>query len=140
MGSEMCIRDSNELACQQCHRFAGRGGGAGPKLTGIGKTKSSREILEAIVKPSASITKGFETTVLVLDDGTTLQGRIEAETSDTLTMRTNESFGEPIVVSKDSVDERVTSDKSTMPSGLLNSLERNQILDLLAWLLHGEDK
>jgi hypothetical protein len=38
-------------------------------------------------------------------------------------------------ISKKSIDDRVTSPLSIMPSGLLNTLDKEQILDLLAYLL-----
>ena len=129
-----------ELRCHECHRFAGQGGGAGPKLSDIAKTRSLTEILQSIVDPSAQITKGFENTVVVLKDGTSLQGRVEAETPDSLTLQTGESFGPPTVIRKSDVETQLPSRTSLMPSGLLNTLRREEILDLLAYLTFGAEK
>ena len=127
-----------ELACDQCHRFANSGGGSGPKLSGIASRQNARQLLTSIIEPSATITRGFETNVLVLDDGRTVTGRIERETEQSLFVQSTESFGKRIEVAKERIEERLPSKSSIMPSGLLNTLEREQILDLLAWLIRGE--
>ena len=129
-----------ELACDQCHRFANAGGGAGPKLSGIASRQNARELLASIVDPSATITRGFETTVLLLDDGRTVTGRIESETEQQFFVQSTESFGKRIEIAKSRVEERLPSKSSLMPSGLLNTLTREQILDLLAWILRGESE
>ena len=46
---------------------------------------------------------------------------------------------EPKVISLDSIEERVDSPISLMPRGLLNTLTKEEILDLLAYVLSGGD-
>ena len=46
---------------------------------------------------------------------------------------------EPKVISLDSIEERVVSPISLMPQGLLNTLTKQEILDLVAYVLAGGD-
>lgn len=124
-----------KLGCQQCHRVANQGGGAGPDLTGIAKRLKPAELLESILLPSKKVAPEYASTILVTEDGRIVQGRIERETDTEIVLRTADSFAEPITVAKSEVEERQLTKQSIMPSGLLNSLEQEEILDLLAYLL-----
>jgi putative heme-binding domain-containing protein len=76
---------------------------------------------------------------VLLHNGKTLQGRVAAETPETLTIQTNESFGEPKTILKSEIEDQFPGKTSLMPAGLLNTLQREQILDLLSYLVQGED-
>jgi hypothetical protein len=45
-----------------------------------------------------------------------------------------------VVVKKGDIEERSASDVSIMPKGVLNKLTREEILDLLAWVVAGGDR
>jgi len=47
---------------------------------------------------------------------------------------------EPVVLAKDRIEERLKSLNSLMPSGLLDRLTEEEILDLLAYLVARGDK
>ena len=47
---------------------------------------------------------------------------------------------EPTVLQKMEIDERIKSQVSIMPQGLLNKLTREEILDLMAYLMARGDK
>ena len=49
-----------KVACSSCHTIGAEGGHVGPDLTGIGATRSGRDLLEAIVFPNASFVPGHE--------------------------------------------------------------------------------
>jgi uncharacterized repeat protein (TIGR03806 family) len=122
------------LGCIQCHRFAEAGGGAGPDLSGIGQKRSARELLESMLEPSKHIAPEFAATVIVRSDGQSLQGRVGQEDDLRLVLHTADALAEPVAVLKADIDERYLSSTSTMPDGLLNTLEKSEILDLLAYL------
>jgi putative heme-binding domain-containing protein len=128
-----------ELGCLQCHRFASGGGGAGPDLTGIAQKRSPRELLVSILEPSKQIAPEFAATTVVTSAGKTLEGRITQEDDQKLVLHTADALAEPVTVLKDEIDQRHLSNKSTMPDGLLNTLQKFEILDLLAYILADAD-
>jgi uncharacterized repeat protein (TIGR03806 family) len=124
-----------EVGCIQCHRFAESGGGAGPDLSGIGQKRSPRDVLESIVEPSKHIVPEFAATVVVTSDGQSFQGRVGQEDNQKLVLHTADALADPVTVLKGEIDVRNLSTTSTMPTGLLNTLEKSEILDLLAYLV-----
>jgi putative heme-binding domain-containing protein len=132
---ETGVRLFKELGCVQCHRFADAGGGAGPDLSGVVQKRTPRELLESILEPSKHIAPEFAATVVVTSDGQSLQGRIGQEDDQKLILHTADALAEPVTVLKGDIDERYLSTTSTMPDGLLDTLEKPQILDLLAYLI-----
>jgi uncharacterized repeat protein (TIGR03806 family) len=127
-----------ELGCVQCHRFAGAGGGAGPDLSGVAKKHTPRELLESIVEPSKQIAPEFAATIVVTSKGKTIEGRIAKENDRELVLHTG-ALGTPITIAKNEIEDRKLSTTSTMPTRLLDTLEKSEILDLLAYLLSGGD-
>jgi cytochrome c oxidase cbb3-type subunit 3 len=45
--------------CGGCHMIAGKGGGFGPELTGIGARRNSAWLRRAVLQPAASMPEGF---------------------------------------------------------------------------------
>jgi putative heme-binding domain-containing protein len=124
-----------ELGCAQCHRFADSSGGAGPDLSGVAQKRTPRELLESILEPSKHIAPEFAATVVVTSDGQSIQGRISSEDDETLVLHTADALADPLTVLKADIDERYPSTTSTMPDGLLDTLQKSEILDLLAYLI-----
>ena len=121
--------------CGQCHRMGDGPGGIGPSLIGIAARKKPAEILESILAPSAKIDDKYADTILTTVDGRAFQGRIESETDDAIVLRSTGTFSEPIVIAKQDIEERMLSKVSSMPSGTVNHLERDELLDLLTYVL-----
>ena len=76
--------------------------------------------------------------VIALEDGTTQTGVVAEENDETLTLLSG-SPPKQVSIPKSSIDDQVASNVSIMPTALLNTLDREQILDLLAYLLSGGD-
>jgi hypothetical protein len=70
--------------------------------------------------------------------GRVVQGRIQAETDDAIVLRGQESFAEAKKILKANIEDRVLSKVSMMPQGTINHLVRDEILDLLAYVLSGK--
>ena len=69
-------------------------------------------------------------------EGRVLEGRIERSTDDRIILRrTADPFAPPVEIATDDIAQQRLSPQSIMPAGLLNSLDEQQILDLLAYLL-----
>jgi hypothetical protein len=79
--------------------------------------------------------------VIALNSGKVITGLITEETGDQLKLIDNPSAPDKItVVLKTDIEERTPSDVSIMPKGVLNKLTREEIFDLLAYVLGGGDK
>lgn len=126
------------IGCVQCHRIGDLGGGVGPNLTDIGKRTPIDEIVESIVAPSAKIPSAYADVVVATLDGEIFTGRIDAESDTHVSLRSSNSFSVPQNILKSDIDDLSVSKLSPMPSGTLNQLEIDEILDLLAFLMAPE--
>ncbi len=116
--------------CINCHRVGTSGGEVGPNLSDIGKRAKLDYILESVVDPNANIVKGFQTEVVITDDGRTLTGVIVSEDPYELVIAdSNQTHKVP----KEQIEQRQTSPNSTMPS-VANLLTVDQVGDLIAYL------
>jgi putative membrane-bound dehydrogenase-like protein len=64
-------------ACYACHKIADQGTEFGPTLTEFAKQQTPETIIEAIAKPSATISHGYEGSTVVTKDGTSITGIIQ---------------------------------------------------------------
>jgi quinoprotein glucose dehydrogenase len=123
--------ERTEVGCVRCHTVAGTGGKVGPELSKIGSQKPREYILESIVDPNKVIAKGFETAVVVLDDGRSVAGIVKSEDAKQLVLMTPE--GKTVTVEKSSVDQRA-SGKSAMPQDVAKPLTKFDLRDLVEFL------
>lgn len=125
------FRDT-KAACTACHTMGYLGGRAGPDLSRIGRIRSERDLLEAILFPSASFVRSFEPVGIVTVDGKVYHGVILDETSRELTLQLDPQKTARIPV--DEIEERVPGKVSIMPAGLDNQLTPRQLADLVTFL------
>jgi quinoprotein glucose dehydrogenase len=120
-----------EVNCVRCHRIGPDGGEVGPELTKIGEEKARDYLLQAIVDPNAAIAKGFESVMLVLDDGRVLSGVLRDESETQVRLITAE--GDLKTIAKDSIEQRAVG-KSAMPEDLTKKLSKSELRDLVEFL------
>jgi putative heme-binding domain-containing protein len=117
--------------CSACHAIGHEGGTFGPDLTSIGSIRSGRDILEAIVFPSASFVPGYEPMrVETKDDVVT--GNIVREDASAVVMKLNALLEQRIP--RSDIKSVKPGAISVMPEGLDAVLTREELLDLLAFL------
>lgn len=126
--------------CIACHRFGNEGGSVGPELTAVASRFSRHDILESIILPSKVISEQYANTVVRFKEGGGIIGRIVEETPDKLVVQPSMLSPEKVTVNKSDVASREVSKLSPMPEGLVNSLTKNDILDLLAYVESGGKK
>ncbi len=121
----------NQAACVTCHAIAGEGSTFGPDLTNIGEIRSAHDILEAIIYPSASFAREYETAVLETDRGP-ITGIIKESCATAYVVE----VGPGIVrhFSRNEVKKVTISDQSLMPAGWEDQLSRQELSDLMAFL------
>jgi hypothetical protein len=125
-------------ACIICHRFGGDGGGVGPDISGAGSRYTVKDLLENIIEPSKVISDQYDSQQLDLTDGTTLVGRVVGEENGDLLLMSNPFMpDEKTRVKAGTVKSRKTYPISMMPPGLINSLNPDELKNLLAYILSG---
>jgi putative heme-binding domain-containing protein len=124
--------------CARCHRFNGEGGSIGPDLTGAGNRYTMRDLAENIIDPSKVISDQYGTEEVILKDGTTVVGRPIVEENGKLFLMTVPLAPDDLTaVNSDAVKERKPFNVSMMPPGLINTLNKDELLDLIAFLVSG---
>jgi putative heme-binding domain-containing protein len=121
-----------KAACSACHRIGSEGGKIGPDLSKIGERRSERDLLEAIVFPSASIARGFESHAILTSDGLSLTGLIVRETPESVFLRTSDQ--REVRLKRSDLEAARPSALSIMPAGLENAISRQELADLIAYL------
>lgn len=123
--------------CLRCHQFGDRGSQVGPDLTAVGKRFDGRTLLESIIEPSRVIDPKYHNALYQLEDGRVISGRTISVSKEQIGIETDPLTGTVVVVPRADILESKSSDISPMPQGLLNTLTREEILDLIAYLRSG---
>lgn len=124
--------------CNRCHSMKGEGSNVGPDLTQLATRFSARDILEAIIEPNVAISDQYAATQFQLKNGETVVGKIINE--DNLHYFVSQNPFTPdlsIKVLKKDVTSKKYSPVSMMLPGLINSLNEEELKDLMAFLLAG---
>jgi len=128
-------------ACYTCHRFGNAGGMTGPDLTGAGGRYSPHDLLDQIINPSNVINEQFAPIVVTKNDGTIMSGVVVNLSGDGVTLNTDLTDpNQRVNVDRKEVKSIELSKVSPMPPMLLAMLKKDEILDLLAYVLSGGNK
>lgn len=117
--------------CGNCHKLYGEGGQIGPELTGAQRS-NLRYWLENILAPSTVLAENYRTTAIRTLDGRVITGVVVAQTPMELTIQTAQ---EKLVLAVADIEERVPSELSLMPEGLLEDLDDEKKANLLKYLM-----
>ncbi|MBT4903254.1 MAG: c-type cytochrome, partial [Verrucomicrobia bacterium] len=128
-------RAYDKAGCVQCHRFEGEGGSVGPDLTGLAKRMKPREVLESIIEPSRTLTEAYAMVQFTMSDGMVHLGQVREETDTVVRLRSLSATSAPVTLAKALIESRKKLNISNMPPGMVNTLTKKQILDLVAYLL-----
>lgn len=128
-------------ACFACHRFDNQGGSVGPDLTSLSGRFSRRDVLESVMEPSKQISDQYGSVQIVTTEGKVISGRIINLAGDSFRVQTDMMKpGDLTGVDRRQIEEMVESKTSMMPKGLLNTLQKDEVLDLMAYLLSRGDR
>ena len=126
------VFNSTKAACVTCHKVAYVGGAVGPDLTKIGSIRSERELLEAVMFPSASFVRSYEPYKVETKDGKSFNGILKKDAPDEVVLAVNAT--EEVRISRPDVDELKPGTASVMPAGLDQQLTPQELADLVAFL------
>ncbi|MEW4487980.1 heme-binding protein [Thalassoglobus sp. JC818] len=126
--------------CFACHRFKDEGGMTGPDLTSAGRRYSARDLLDQVIHPSKVINDQFSAITVATEDGMIHTGVVVNLSGDTMTLNTD--FADPnkrVRINRNQIEDLIVSKTSPMPTGLLNRMTKDEVLDLVAYLLSSGD-
>lgn len=126
------VFNSEKAACASCHTIGYLGGRTGPDLTRVGEVRSERDLLEAVVFPSASFARGYEPVVVRLTTGETHSGALRSDLPHEIVVATVEH--DEVRIPRERIAEMQGGQVSLMPPGYDEHLTRQELADLLAFL------
>ena len=127
--------------CIVCHRFGEDGGATGPDLTQAGGRFQIKDMVEAIIDPSKVVSDQYKSSIVQTADGKVITGRIISDNDQHIIIVTDpEDATKFVTIQKDMIEEIFPGTESLMPKGLLNQLNEEEVLDLLAYTLSKGNK
>ncbi|MBI3853522.1 MAG: c-type cytochrome [Verrucomicrobia bacterium] len=126
------VFNSTKTACLTCHEIGYVGGHVGPSLGNIGKIRTERDLLEAVIYPSASFVRSFEPVVVVNKAGDSFSGVLRKDGADEVVLATGPDT-EARIARADIADIRPGT-ISVMPQGLDAQLSKQEVADLITFL------
>jgi putative membrane-bound dehydrogenase-like protein len=120
------------VACSTCHTVRGDGGRVGPDLTRIGAVRTPRDLLEAILFPSASFARGYEPVAVATVDGQVYTGVVSRETGDSLHLVAPDRS--ELSIPRAKIEAIEPGRTSVMPQGLDANLSNAELADLIAFV------
>lgn len=127
------------IGCASCHRFNGMGGDIGPDLNAVGNRFSVNKIIEDIIRPSETISDLYSSYVVKLKSGRSLEGLVVKEEGFTKVYGRNPGKAPDIIPSSEIVSIEPVG-ISQMPEGLINSLNEEELRNLIAYLQSGGNR
>ena len=118
-------------ACFTCHAVGLEGAHFGPDLSNIGEIRSSHDILEAIVYPSVSFAREYDTYQVKTKTKNYL-GIIKEQFPDLIILAVGP--GAEVRIPKSEIISSEQHAVSMMPPGLEKSLNQDELSDLMAYL------
>jgi putative heme-binding domain-containing protein len=123
-------------ACISCHKMEGLGQEFGPDLTKLDPKYTKLDLLRHILEPSLKIDEKYQTYIFETKAGKTITGMIVADAPQAITIIENPlAKTPPKEIKKADIESKTKSPVSLMPKGMLDKMTRDEIVDLLAYIL-----
>jgi len=128
----------NAVTCGRCHTMGNEGGNVGPELTNLGTRFSKKDMLEAIILPSKSVSDQYAASQFELKNGTSIVGRLTNQDQNAFYISQNPYDPDQVEkILKKNVRSVKYSNVSLMLPSLINSLSAEELKDLMAYLMAG---
>ena len=125
--------DEQRVACSKCHSVDGKGLKAGPDLSSVGDQLARRDLIDAVLMPSATIAVGYGTTLVETKSGEEYQGVLKQVTDSGIELMGGD--GQPVRLATGDIKEQRGSSVSLMPEGLPTALSPQEFTDLIEYLV-----
>lgn len=123
--------------CHRCHLFGKEGTPVGPDLSQAGNRYSSMDLLQSILEPSSVVAEVYRNVSVETKTGESLTGRLVRDDfrKSLLYLSTNPFAPDEITrIPKNEVVTFAESEISPMPTALLSSMTKEEIIQLIRWL------
>ena len=124
--------DEQKLACAKCHSVDASASKAGPDLFAVGDKFGRRDLVDAILMPSATISPGYGTTIIETKADDEFQGVLKQATASQVQLMAAD--GKLISVATGDIKAQRGSSVSLMPEGLQAGLSFQEFTDLIEYL------
>ncbi len=128
----MLFQNEQKLICAKCHSIDGSASKAGPDLFAAGDKFGRRDLVDAVLLPSASISPGYGAVIVETKAGNTYQGVLKLKNDAELKLMGVD--GTLVSVATAEIKEQTGSSVSLMPEGLQTSLAVQEFTDLIEYL------
>jgi putative membrane-bound dehydrogenase-like protein len=119
--------------CFICHRVDGRGGNVGPELSTIARAMVREKMVQSVLEPSKEIAPQFIAWTITQKNGSTVTGVMQDEDiHGAVTLA--DSQGKVTKIKLDQIEKRVPQKTSLMPDNLVETLTKQEVRDLIAFL------
>jgi putative heme-binding domain-containing protein len=119
--------------CFSCHAIGGAGGRVGPDLSAVGTGLPVDLVVESVLWPNRQVKEGYHTTAVILRNDQIVQGFRVSEDKEFLVLRDPER--DALVRLPQSEIRARKEIGSVMPEGLTSSLTREELRDLIRFLV-----
>ncbi|MBE7497044.1 MAG: DUF1080 domain-containing protein [Verrucomicrobiaceae bacterium] len=118
--------------CITCHKHGQLGVDVGPPLSDV-KVKPPEALLSDILDPNRMFEARWSAYSIETKDGRVLSGLVQSETPDSVVLAM--MGGAKETISRSAIKEMKSLDRTLMPDGLEAAISKEQMSDLLAFLL-----
>jgi putative heme-binding domain-containing protein len=124
--------DASKLACAQCHSLDGKASKAGPDLSAAGDAFARRDLIDSVLRPSATISPGYGTVLVETKAGEEFQGVLKQTTDTAVQLMGGD--GRLITIARADIARQSGTATSLMPEGLQAGLSLQDFTDLVEFL------
>lgn len=124
--------DEQRLGCSKCHSVDGGATKAGPDLFAVGDKFGRRDLVNAVLMPSATLSPGYGTVIVETRAGEEFQGVLKKAGDDGIQLMGAD--GRLVTIASADIRERRGSSVSLMPEGLQSGLSLQEFADLTEYL------
>ena len=125
--------ESGKGTCIACHRAGDAGNRIGPELSTIGRIRTARDLVEAVLFPNATMVREFEPYVIETAGGDSWLGVLRRQSPDAVVLA--DAAGQEHSIPRAQITSMHPLPTSLMPAGLERTVSEQELLDLLAYLL-----
>jgi len=127
-GHELFVKN-----CSICHRLSGEGQSVGPDL-GTVADKPVQELLVAILDPNQAVDPAYVAYSAVTKDDREVSGVLASETGNSISLRVPGGAEERVL--RSDLKQLTSSGRSLMPEGFETGFKRQDLADLIAYVLN----
>jgi len=127
------FNDEQRAACVKCHSVDGASGKAGPDLFAVGDKFPRRELIRAVLEPSAEIAIGYGTTIVETKSDEEFQGVIKESTAEAIDLIGAD--GKHVRIAAQDIKAQRGSTVSLMPEGLQAGISHEEFTDVIEYLV-----